>query len=103
MSVNAEGVLRVAQSHVQRWGIANEVKSSRVKQQRAPSPTNLKDKISVFKKGRCNGGEFISIHVDAAWKKKGKGKQWVAAVGWEEETHQSPRLKGGCRIFAQDA
>ncbi|XP_056695574.1 uncharacterized protein [Spinacia oleracea] len=96
MSVNMEGILHGAQSPVQRWEKAQELQASRRLLQGALLPKKTNTKITVFTHGHCRGGGFISVVVDASWKakKKVKQKHWTAAIGWEEETNHTPRVKG---------
>lgn len=102
VSVSPERILHLAQSHVHQWTQAQKLLAARQKDEREVSLPAITKGITIFKYGRCSTEGFICLVVDAAWKASSKGNcnQWQAAVGWEEDTDQEPRLSGATKIFA---
>lgn len=104
VSGSPETILKAAQAHVHRWEQLQEFKKATSQVVQEVDKAHRNQKVCVFKMGNCQSNNFIAVVVDAAWKKYDKmsRKHWIAAVGWEEDTNQPPRVQGAMKIFAQD-
>lgn len=102
VSASPEAILLLSQVHVQKWKQARDLLELRESEDFTKIKPNGQDGVMVYKVGRCIHGSFISVVVEAAWKAlhKAKRNQWQAAIGWEEDTSQEPRVRGAARVFA---
>lgn len=66
MRVSAEVILNLAQSHVQRWYRAQELRETREKKQGNIERSPIVPSPQIFRSGTCTSSGFISVIVDAA-------------------------------------